>query len=81
MVETSGLQIEFVPIRTEKDRLLLGMAANNIMWMIIEIVCKMRGLEEGAEYEYNRIIFDRVDNPGPGDLAGLGFLQKTGSAG
>ena len=52
MAEIAGLTVEIVPIETDEDRRLFGMALHAIHRMLVEIVMEQRELAKGEINEY-----------------------------
>ena len=71
MAEIAGLTVEIVPIETDEDRRLFGMALHAIHRMLVEIVMEQRELAKGEINEYmgnSTFDPDRTDDCLPGSL-------------
>jgi hypothetical protein len=68
----SALMVQVVPVETETDRQLFGMAIAVLNRLIWEIILEGREHERMGNCE---IDLDRVDRPGPGDLGRAGFSR------
>lgn len=77
----SALMVEIVPLRTEEDKRLFGMALSVIRRMVWEIALEMRGYTKGEIDEQLgncQIDRDRIDNPGSDSLGGAEFSSFAG---
>jgi hypothetical protein len=76
VTETSFLKVEIVPLRTEEDRQLFGMARRVLRRMMVEIILEMRGLDKGEIDGWNN--FDRADNSGANCLGRPELFEAVG---